>query len=336
MRLPALLPALAVGAALVVAPVASAQAAASVTIQTIPTTTVKFDATKTFKPKYVKAKNVKVDKAVLRVVRGTTVVADDAPSVKLGKGTYSVRQTVTYRTFTQTGTKTSEPADLAEGATTSADCYVTSVTPNEVDDSGTFVAKCEARSSDERVSYANAFNASGTYVRSSGGGQVYFDGFTSEDDGHRYTTESSDGSPSGASFTGVKVTTDRVVNGTRTFAEPQPVYEYSAAKTVSKSQKLTVKSLKEPKGCGSIAEYRSIKVGQSSSTGAGTGDKIATVASKVDNRGKRLGTFGSGSVTYEIRRYKACSADTVIDLLFANGKAADKYRGPASKSPATS
>ncbi|MEH3033910.1 MAG: hypothetical protein PGN07_07680 [Aeromicrobium erythreum] len=313
--------ALAVGAALVVAPVASAQAAAPVTIQTIPTTTVKFDSTKTFKAKYVKQKNVKIDKAVLKVVKGDKIIATDAPSVKLGKGSYNVRQTVVYRVVTKAAS--TETVTLSKGSVVDASCKFTEVVPLATDSSGTtsgdFKADCTPEPTAD-TSYG-AFAAGGSYVDDGDGGTTLY--FDDSDDGNDVSSESVKVG-STADVQDVKTTAD--VQGTKTTPA-----ELSAAKTVSKSQKLTVKSLKEPKGCASKAEFSSVKASYVKNSYVANGDKASVVAKKLDSSGSKRYGGKEGDVTYEVRRYKSCEAGTVVEVFFINGKAGDKYRGPVNQ-----
>ncbi|MEH3033908.1 MAG: hypothetical protein PGN07_07670 [Aeromicrobium erythreum] len=139
MKIPSLTLALAVGVALVVVPVVGAQAAAPVTIRTIPGATVKFENTKTFKPRFVKQQDVQIDKAVLKVVKRGKVIAKDRTSIRLGKGSYTVRQAVTYRMILKPGS--SEPATLPAGSVVDAACTIATTGDRDAT-TGSFTANC--------------------------------------------------------------------------------------------------------------------------------------------------------------------------------------------------
>ncbi|MEH3033907.1 MAG: hypothetical protein PGN07_07665 [Aeromicrobium erythreum] len=124
------------------------------------------------------------------------------------------------------------------------------------------------------------------------------------------------------------ITTSSVVEGVRTIPA-----EVGPARTLARAQKLTVRSLKEPKGCVSIAEYRSVKARFDYDSGSATGDRVSTVTRKLHTEGKRRSRSVEGSSSLEIRRYRSCTAGMVVDVTYYDGRAGDKYRGSASKSP---
>lgn len=84
--------------------VAATKKAPSVTIKKIGTKTVKGSAKATIKPSYSKAKNVKIESALLKVVKGKKTVASKKKSVKLAAGTYKVTTTVKYQLKGKTST----------------------------------------------------------------------------------------------------------------------------------------------------------------------------------------------------------------------------------------
>lgn len=307
--------ALALGAALVVGPVASAQAAAPVTIQKLPTTTVPFDSTKTITPKFVAQKNVKIDKAVLKVARDGRILANDVPRISLGKGTYNVRQTVVYRVVTQAAK--SEETTIPNNTTVAATCTITAIERTS-DAGGVFDSTCDPKDT-STTDYTETFDRNGTWADDLETGGTFL----------RFADEGAEGpsvdAPAGAfkeqaAFDVQRISTTKELAATVTTPE-----KTSAATTTALSQKLTVKSRPEPKGCASKAEVRSLKLGYDEKTDKGTGDTVATVAKKLDSKGKR--DFKDGSL--EQRSYKACSGDPV-SVGFASGRAAYAFSGPQS------
>lgn len=313
MKTPAAAVSLAVAAALVVAPTAAAHAAPSastspVTIKTIGTKTVSFEHRVTIKPAYTVTKEAKADAATLTVKKGSRTVAKDARSVSLAAGSYSIATTVTYRTYEDVTKQVTTQQPYHEGEQVPVICTVMSTDAVEND----FLASCLPLRDDKTVGdEGDRFFYRGTYVPDGATAQlVYGTGIVT------MPVEQVMGST-----TAISLAAPRDLTTTHAVTTSTTVRELGATKTVTKSQKLSVRSRKQPKNCASVANFRSVKAGLNEKKVRGTGDGMKAVAKKLRGKGKRFDRFTEQGRVFEARIYKTCAPTSGILVGYIDGRA---------------
>lgn len=303
---------------------APAEAADSVTIGTIGTKTAPYKKTVTVKPTYRKSGQVQVRKATLTVKSKGRTIRRDQGAVQLKAGTYTVTQRVLFRSYRKKATKTrvvTAGQSIRSGLSAPPAnapfvdvCWISSSTPVD-DTTGTFRVWCDVMRNDGRGTSLGGIIGEGTYAQDADGYVVLTD-----QSGHRVAeylgmpTTGEGYQPTGS----VRSDRDLFVTTTST------VYGTTRAKT--RTQKLTIKQGRKPRGCATYADFRSVEYDFDEPEWYG--DTKAVVAKKLHSSGTRTSYSDYGDMVIEFREYKACAKGAFISVGFADGHAyAKSYWG---------
>lgn len=214
---------------------ATAQAATTVTIKTIPGKTVAKGKKATVKPVVKKSGKVKISSKTLTVKRGSKTVAKNKKSVKLSAGTYKVTTKVKYKTYKlkkKTTTTTKNVVTVGMFDRTSVTCTASSVDASSGWDV-TFNATCKGSKFDGSVKLYDL-----TYYPEDGD-------HGSWDSKLSYLTWTG-GVKNGKSFRAV-LEPDRDLKKKKAVKKTTTVKVWSKTKSKSSTQKLVIKTKATPK-----------------------------------------------------------------------------------------
>lgn len=281
--MPRTMPILIVGAlSLTVLSAVPAEAASNtVTIKPITTKTVPYKKSTTIKPRVITSGKVKVSSKSLTVKMGRKTVAKNKASVKLKAGKYKVIQTVKYRTFKTVPTNVLA-FDIGEEiaselwAEPGAPVYFTTCRVTSVVDDYDYWISCTVMGATIASLSVHSSELGDGAVDVRVGDEMYPE---------------------------ILYVTQRIYRRVN-------VLKYGKAQTKTKSQSLTIKQGKKPRGCATKAAYNRVKYGDSKST----------VTSKMGTPGKVF--YEAGGV--EGREYKTCNRSHYMSIAFEDGYAYDK------------
>lgn len=278
--MPRTMPMLIAGAlSLTVLSAVPAEAASNkVTIKPIASKTVPYKKSTTIKPRVTTSGKVKVSSKTLTVKKGRKTLAKKNKSVKLKAGKYQVTQTVKYRTYKMAPTNV---LAISRG----------DELPSWENDGGIWWTRCTVTGVWGVEDYTLTCALVGATVSEvelhSGDFFTYEENLQIGDDIRPYSTYS-----------------------------PVDIYQrrsaplYGKTHTKTKTQSLTIKQGKKPRGCATKSAYNRVKYGDSKST----------VTSKMGTSGKVFYDAGG----YQGREYKTCDRSQYMSVSFKDGYVYDK------------